>query len=143
MIVQCLIGFVAGALAILAFHQVALKVLTDLGRMKATTFSMAPTKPFGVPTIVSQAFWGGLWGVAAILIVPRLPGAFGGPLGWVLFVAIVPTVVNWFVVMPLKGSPVGGGFKMPSVVLVPLVYAWWGFGMWLIASLIGRLATAV
>jgi hypothetical protein len=41
--------------------------------------------------------------------------------------------VNWFVVLPIKGAPVGGGFRMPGVVVVPVVYAFWGFGMWLIA----------
>ena len=32
--------------------------------------------------------------------------------------------------------PLGGGFRMPGIVVVPLVYALWGFGMWLIARLL-------
>ena len=39
---------------------------------------------------------------------------------------------NWFVVLPLKGSPVGGGFRMPGVIVAPVVYGIWGLGMWLI-----------
>jgi hypothetical protein len=39
-------------------------------------------------------------------------------------------------VFPIKGAPVGGGFRMPGLAVVPLVYALWGFGMWLIARLL-------
>jgi hypothetical protein len=41
-------------------------------------------------------------------------------------------------VLPLKGSPVGGGFRMPGVVVAPLVYAFWGLGMWLVYSALQR-----
>ena len=54
-------------------------------------------------------------------------------LGWVLFAAIIVTLVNWFVVLPIKGAPMGGGFRMPVLVVVPIVYGFWGLGMWLIA----------
>ena len=73
--------------------------------------------------------------VATAFLVPRLPRCLNGALGWVLFAGIVVTLVNWFVVLPIKGLPVGGGFRMPGVVVVPIVYAFWGFGMWLIATL--------
>ena len=85
-----------------------------------------------MPTIVSAAFWGGLWGILAAFLVPRLPGALGGVLGWVLFAAIIVTLVNWTVVQPIKS----GQYRMPVMpilVVLPLVYALWGFGMWLIA----------
>ena len=88
------------------------------------------------PTIVSLAFWGGLWGIAAAFLVPRLPGALGGMVGWILFAGIIVTLVNWFVVLPIKGQPMGNGFRLPGVVVVPIVYAFWGFGMWLIAGLV-------
>ena len=58
--------------------------------------------------------------------MPRLPGALGGALGWVLFAAIIVTLVNWFVVLPIKGAPMGGGFRMPGLVVVPIVYGFWG-----------------
>jgi hypothetical protein len=56
-------------------------------------------------------------------------------LGWILFAAIVVSLVNWFVVLPLKGLPMGGGFRLPGLVVLPVVYGFWGFGMWLIAKL--------
>lgn len=128
-----LVGFIAGALSVLIFHQLGFWLANELGYTRASLYNMRPVPPWGVPTIVSSAFWGGLWGIAAAFLVPRLPGVFGGALGWVLFAGIIVTLVNWFVVLPIKGSPMGGGFRMPGVVVVPLVYAFWGFGMWLIA----------
>ena len=130
-----LVGFIAGALSVLVFHQLGFWIANELGYARVPLYSLRPVPPWGVPTIVSMAFWGGLWGIGAACLVPRLPGLLGGVLGWVLFGAIILTLVNWFIVLPIKGAPVGGGFRMPGLVLVPLVYALWGFGVWLIARL--------
>lgn len=131
-----LFGFLAGAIAFLIFHQGGFWALTQAGLLKASVYSMAATKPFGVPVVISYIFWTGLWGVASAFLVPRLPAALNGPLGWILFAAIVPTLVNWFIVLPIKGAPVGGGFRMPGVILAPLVYGFWGFGMWLVMQVL-------
>ena len=133
-------GAIAGAIALLVFHQGGFWALTQAGLLKANTWSMAATKPFAVPVVISYMFWTALWGIAAALIVPRLPGALSGVLGWILFAAIVPTLANWFIVLPLKGAPVGGGFNMPGVVLAPLVYGFWGLGMWLIMQLLQQIS---
>ena len=132
-----LLGFIAGALAVLTFHQVGFWIATQLKLVNASFYSMRPVPPFGVPSIVSAAFWGGLWGIAAASLVPRLPGVLKGPLGWVLFAVIVVDLVNWFVVAPLKGAPIGYGWRAPGVYVVVVVYAFWGFGMWLFYS-VGR-----
>jgi hypothetical protein len=132
-------GFIAGAIAFLIFHQGGFWALTQAGLLKASVYSMAATKPFGVPVVISYIFWTGVWGIVGAFLVPRLPGILSGPLGWILFAAIVPTLVNWFIVLPLKGAPVGGGFRMPGVVLAPLVYGFWGFGMWLVMQLLQQI----
>jgi hypothetical protein len=131
-----LVGFVAGALSVLVFHQLGFWIANELGYARAPLYSLRPVPPFDVPAILSLAFWGGLWGMAAAFLVPRLPRPFNDVLGWVLFAAIIVTLVNWFVVLPIKGAPMGGGFRLPGLVVVPLVYALWGFGMWLIARLL-------
>lgn len=128
-----LVGFAAGALSVLIFHQFGFWLSNELGLTRAAIYSTLPVPPWGVPTIVSSAFWGGLWGIAAALLVPRLPGTLAGVVGWILFAAVIVTLVNWFVVLPIKGARVGNGFRMPGVVVVPVVYAFWGFGMWVIA----------
>lgn len=131
-----LCGFVAGAVAFLVFHQGAFWALTQAGVLQVSTWSMASVPPFGVPQVVSFMFWTGLWGVFGAFLVPRLPTPRW--LGWMLFAAVFVTLVNWFIVLPLKGAPVGGGFRMPGVLLAPLVYSFWGLGMWLIYSALQR-----
>ncbi len=129
-------GFIAGAVAFLIFHQGGFTLLRETGVIKGgTSYSMAATKPFGVPVVFSYLFWTGLWGIAGAFIVPRLSGV-PTVVGWILFAAIVPTLVNWFIVAPLKGGPIGGGFRMPGVVIAPLVYGFWGFGMWLVMRIL-------
>lgn len=133
-----IVGFIAGSLSVLVFHQLGFSITNSLGLSRAAIYSFQPVAPLGVPAILSAAFWGGLWGIAAAFVIPRLPARFDGPVGWILFAGVVVTLVNWFIVLPIKGSPVGGGFRMPNVLVVPLVYAFWGLGMWMIAGLLKR-----
>ena len=44
-----------------------------------------------------------------------------------IFGAILPTVIAWFVVAPLKGQP-PVAFVMPGVLIGPIVNAAWGLG---------------
>jgi hypothetical protein len=132
-----MLGFLAGAIAYLVFHQGGFWLLTQAGFLKANTWSLATVKPLGVPAVINFMFWTGLWGVVGAFLVPRL--GLPTALGWILFAAIVPTLVNWFVVAPIKGAPLGGGFRMPGVVLAPLVYGFWGFGIWLVLRLLEQL----
>jgi hypothetical protein len=127
-----LCGFIAGAVAYVIFHQGGFFLAKQIGLSSGTQWSLAATKPLGVPQVVSHLFWTGLWGALAAFVVPqsKLPPW----LGWVLFAGVVVTVVNWFVVLPLKGTPIGGGFRMPGVIVGPVVYGIWGLGMWLIYS---------
>ncbi|MDP2331661.1 MAG: hypothetical protein Q8M19_13315 [Reyranella sp.] len=133
-----IVGFIAGAVSVLIFHQLGFLIANELGLLKVQLYNMRPVPPLGVPTIISSAFWGGLWGIVGAYVVPRLPSAVDGPWGWILFAGIFVTLVNWFVVLPIKGAPIGGGFRMPNVFVVPLVYAFWGFGMWVVAGVTRR-----
>src|ERR1700682_2847897 len=69
------LGFIAGAIGVLVFHQGLILVLHVFGAMPFTPYSLKPTAPFGVPQVLSLAFFGGLWGIALILIMVRVPGA--------------------------------------------------------------------
>src|SRR3546814_11666564 len=53
--------FVAAFLATLIFHQGMFAILHSAGLIPAPPFPMAPTEPFGLPTVFSLAFWGGVW----------------------------------------------------------------------------------
>jgi hypothetical protein len=96
---------------------------------------MQPVPPFGVPAVVRLAVWGGVWGIVFVLVegtIARAPGGYW--LGAVLFGAVVPTLVYWLVVLPLRGLPLGNGFRFPAAV-VPIADRFWGLGTAVFASL--------
>ena len=133
---QLLFGFLAGFLATLIFHQLIVALLWNIGVSPSAPFPMAPTQPFGVPTVFSLAFWGGVWGILFALVHGRFPpgGAY-----WVaafLFGAILPSLVALMVVLPHKGNPMGGGWQPPLLLTAFLINGVWGIGTGLILKLL-------
>ena len=59
------LGFAAGFLSVLVFHQTFLTLLHAMGMTSFAPFPLRPTAPFGIPQIVSLAWWGGIWGSAS------------------------------------------------------------------------------
>ena len=116
-------GFLAGALAVPLFHQVMLAILYASHFVARAPFALQPTKPLGLPAVVSLTFWGGVWGIIFAMVGSRRGYAFA-----VLFGAIFPTVVAWFVVLPLKGIPAGGGWAPRGVATALLVNGAWALG---------------
>jgi hypothetical protein len=115
--------FIAGTLAVPLGHQIALWILNLAGMIDRAPFVMTPTKPFGVPSLISLSFWGGVWGILLGLILVR---ARGPKFWWLALIvgAIAPTLVAGLVVAPLKGMPVGGNTKLLAVGLI--VNGVWG-----------------
>jgi hypothetical protein len=123
-------AFVAGFIATLVFHQGVLELLHLFAGAPAP-FNLAPRAPFGVPAVISLAFWGGVWGVA---LWPLLRKQRGAPY-WALSVvlgAIGPTAVALVVVMPLKGMAIAGGWDPKLMVGGLLVNGAWGLGLGLL-----------
>jgi hypothetical protein len=132
---KLLLGFIAGFIAVLLFHQPMLAILNQAGIAKANLYSMRETAPFGVPQVISLAFWGGVWGVIFAAIEHRFPR---GGLYWVfafLFGAIFPTLVAWFIVAPLKGQPMAGGWQFNRMLTGFLINGAWGLGTALLLAL--------
>jgi hypothetical protein len=125
---KTLFSFIAGFLATLIFHQLALVLLWWAGVAPFAPFSMATTHPFGVPAVISLAFWGGVWGIVYGVAHNRFPANGGYWAGAFLFGAIFPTLVALFVVLPLKGGPIGGGWHAPLLLTAVLVNGAWGVG---------------
>lgn len=103
MLRKVLIGFVAGALAVFFFHQIAIWGLT--GRIPWSNW--APVPPFRVPAILNLAFWGGVWGVVFAFAALRFPRGAAYFLAAFVFGAICPTLVSWYVVPLIKGGALG------------------------------------
>ena len=131
------VGFLAGAASVLIFHQGAAALLHALQLTPRAPYSMQPTAPWGVPQLWSIAFWGGLWGVLLALALARIDGA-RLVLAALVFGAVLPTLVAWFVVAPLKGQPMAGGFNPATMVVGPIVNAAWGLGTGIGLALFGR-----
>jgi hypothetical protein len=134
------VGFISGFIAVLVFHQSALGILHELQLAPRGPYSFAPTHPFGIPQIWSLAFWGGLWGVVLAAVLARLEGArlLAAAL---VFGAVVPTLVAWFVVAPLKGQPVAAGWVPHAMLIGPIINAAWGLGTGIGLVLFGRSAS--
>lgn len=124
---RTLIGFIAGFLSTLTFHQGALWVLWGMGVAPFGPFSMAPVPPFGVPAVLSLAFWGGVWGILFAHALRPLPRT-GYWLSAFLFGAVLASLVALFIVAPLKGRPVAGGWQPAVLITAFLINGMWGLG---------------
>ena len=134
-----LIGFIAGFLATLTFHQITLWILHGVGIAPFGPFNMTPTKPFAIPVVISLALWGGLWGILLAWGRHRLPG---GKMYWLstfLFGAILPSLVALLIVAPLKGHPLGGGWPPMLLLTVFLINGAWGIGTAIFINLLSKI----
>jgi hypothetical protein len=130
---RAFLGFVAGAIAVLVFHQGMWMLLHAVGQIMQTPYQTRPVPPFGVPYIADLCFWGGVYGMIYALVQPQLQvprWASGLALG---FVAVL---VGWFVVAPLKGLPAANGWNAAPMLRALLINLTWGLGVALILPLL-------
>jgi hypothetical protein len=127
-VTQFIFAFLAGFFSVLIFHQGVLALLHATGFTAASPFPMQPTKPFGVPQIWSLAFWGGVWGIVFAIVHRAFPQGSRYWLSTLLFGAVGPTCVAWFVVFPLKGLPLAAGWKLSAMATGLMINGAWGLG---------------
>ncbi|HEY9614228.1 hypothetical protein [Allocoleopsis sp.] len=133
-----ILAFIAGFLAVVIFHQGMLALLHGVNLTPRSPFPTAPTQPFGIPQIWSSAFWGGVWGLVFVTIAPRFRQDKSYWISALLFGAIAPTLVAWFLVAPLKNQPIAGGFQPAAMLTGLLVNGAWGIGTALLLSLFSK-----
>jgi hypothetical protein len=130
------LGFIAGFLAVLIFHQSLWYVLNQIGLIppERPAWPLDPIPPFGVPSILSKAFWGGVWG--AVLALPF--GRLRGPAYWTAWIvagALMLALTAFFIVPPIKGEPIPA--LWPRFLASLLVTGAWGFGTGLFLKIFG------
>jgi hypothetical protein len=134
-IVQFVQGFIAGFVSTLVFHQGVLALLYLAGAVPRAPYDLRAVPPLGLPAVISLAFWGGVWGAAIWSLLKHV----GGAPYWVWAVvigAIGPSAVALFIVFPLKGMPVAGGWDPKLLVTALLLNGAWGLGLALLMRLL-------
>src|SRR5262245_35374919 len=130
-----IVGFIAGALGVLIFHQGVIFAMYLLDLLPSPPYSMRATAPLGVPQVLSSAFWGGLWGIVLVWCMTTL---YGVDRLWValLFGGILPTLVGILVVTPLKGGDPLERLQIAGLLRGFVINGAWGLG----TALVYRLA---
>jgi hypothetical protein len=119
------LGFVAGALAVLIFHQGMYYLMatsamgvkgapwrTDPVPFMRELFDLLGYPPFRIPRLASQMIWGGLWGALFGLIADRVSA---GPtwLKGLLFGMAGPLLLGSWLILPLiQGEQIFGGYEL-------------------------------
>ena len=127
-------AFIAGFVSTLVFHQGVLALLHLAGVVSRAPYDLGAVPPLGIPAVISLAFWGGVWGAA---IWPLLKNV-AGPAYWLralVIGAVGPSAVALFMVMPLKGMPMAGGWDPKLIVGALILNGAWGLGMALLLRL--------
>jgi hypothetical protein len=121
-------SFLAGFVSTLLFHQGLFHLLHLAGKVPRAAWNMDPVGPLGMPSVLSLAFWGGLWGIALWYMIRN----FRGGQHWVMALvlgAVLPSIVALFIVFPLKGMPMAGGWDPKILVGALLLNGAWGLGV--------------
>ena len=122
------LGFIAGFLATLLFHQVAMALLWKIGMAPGPPFQIAPRPPFGIPAVFSLAFWGGIWGIFFADVDRYFPHKANYWLTALLGGSILPSLIALLVVVPLKGGAIGAGWNPHIWLFALIVNGAWGLG---------------
>lgn len=117
-------GFLAGALAVLIFHQGMYLIMQSYlgipmqGAPWRTTPSVALWPEFfaalkmsapSLPTILHQMVWGGLWGLLFAFMINSLPGGISIIKGLVFGMVFPMLLGSWLIVAWVKSRPLMAG----------------------------------
>ncbi len=127
------LGCIAGAVAVLVFHQTTLQVLFWLGLAPRAAFRIAVVPPFNAPMVLSITFWGAVYGGVFGWILPWLPRTV---LARGLLAALFALAMSWFVVRPLAGDAVAFGWRIAPMLRSVAASCMWGIGTALILPLL-------
>ena len=135
------IGFLAAVLSVLVFHQGMILLLRETGLFgfprTATVWNLAANpRGFGLPALLNQCFWGGLYGAAFGLLAGRVRLA---PLTLALLTGAASTLVGFFIVASLRGTPIAGGWQLMAWLRGLSIGLSFGFGLWVFhAAITGK-----
>jgi hypothetical protein len=130
-------AFIAGFVSTLMFHQGLFHLLYLAKKIPKPAWDMTAVPPLQVPSVISLAFWGGIWGVALWAMIKKQSVAKQ----WVLAIvlgAILPSVVALLLVFPMKGGVFAAGWDPKMWIGAFLLNGAWGLGVMLIMKAFGK-----
>lgn len=138
------LGFVAGVLGFLVFHQAAIGLFHALGVFPSGAFPTRPTPFLGiaqlpVPLFVSLGFWAGLWGIVIAFVSSRLYSTGAKLVVATLIGGLAATAFGWFVVAPWRGQPIppiAANWSLAALWRGPLINGIFGLGTGLMLQLL-------
>jgi len=139
-----LMGFLAAAIAVVTVHEIINFILLQAGFFPRVPWSMEPAAVTGLPQILSDMFWGGLWGVLFALIQGSIPGGSLTVKG-LIFGLVGPALIGVFILVPLLTGrfPLFFGGDPKLIISVLLILGGFGAAMgWLYGLFTSRGATA-
>ena len=87
-----------------------------------------------MPSVISLAFFGGLWGIALAYVLRGQRGV-GYWLMAVALGAVLPTLVALLLVFPLKGMAFAAGGDLRVWIIALILNGAWGLGLGLLLKL--------
>jgi hypothetical protein len=127
-------AFVAGFVSTFVFHQGLLTLFYFAALVPRAPYDLRAVPPLAIPAVISLAFWGGAWGVAIWPFLKHMTS----PAYWVralVISAIASGSVTLFIVFPLKGMPMAGGWNPKVIVSTLMLNGTWGLGTALLMRL--------
>ena len=127
------LGFIAGAIATVTVHEIINSIFENPNIWTGWprhAWNMGPAAVTGVPQILSDMFWGGLWGALFPVIFGALPK---GPLTFkgLLFGLVGPALIGVFIAVPLLTHRIPLFMDGNASLVVPVLFILGGFGAFL------------
>jgi hypothetical protein len=150
---RIVLGFIAAAISVAVVHEGIILLLTQYGLLRGTAWGMQPIPPWGVPRLINNIFWGGLWGILFALIYDWIPGGMAWLKG-LLYGFFIVVVSNWIMLPLIKGQVFGqpnqalfNGWDQQRMLAVAGILAGFGLGLGIIYGILrsifgGETATA-
>ena len=136
---QLLFGFVAGALAVLVFHQGMVLLLHTIGSLPNAPWNFSTMKgPLPIPVLVNQMFWGGLWGMGFAVLGQFIPVSASWLRG-LIFGLVGPALLGNGLLVPFfRGTAYLWGGQPSRILISALIGGAFGIGIGLIFPRLGK-----
>jgi hypothetical protein len=134
------IGFAAGALSVIVFHQGMVLLLHLMKQVPNFPWNTATFRggPIPIPVIVNQMFWGGAWGAAFAMVAGAIPVAHNILRG-VIFGLLGPALLGNGILVPLfKGGPLLWSLQPNRIAISMLIASAFGVGLAVFHRMLSR-----